>query len=212
MPADLVTIRRAPPDLRRSAPRRAWQWLGQDSAHSVAGVALSPGERVLLSTRRHWLIPCRGLLRMSAMMPVIFGVSVVLDVVAAGLWWLQMVLWVGTAVHCTRVGCRVLSWRADLLVITNNRMMQVVGVLKRSVSEHRLPHITDSEVRHSVLGRIMGYGTLRIESGGRHDDGAKRELLTHVPHADRIFALIHENTVHTGFQRLIDGALNGSRT
>lgn len=211
MRADITRVDRAQVAARSRAdvpvPVRVWQWLGQDKAHNEADLILAPGEQVVLSTRRHWLVPCKDIVPMGVLMPAAFAVSVLLDVVAAGLWWLQLILWVGTAWHCVMVGYRVMSWRADMLTVTDEgRLLRVSGVFERHVVEYRLAKVSHRELHHSLMSRLLDYGTLRLESGGQHDDGAGGEYLKWVPQADRIFRMVHEHTLETQWQRLMTRA------
>ncbi len=186
-----------------STPVRVWRWLGQDKAHNEANLVLAPGELAVLSTRRHWLVPCKDLMPMTVTMPLAFVVSIGLDMIATSLWWLQLILWMGTAGHCAMVGYRIMVWRADMLTVTNEgRLLRVYGVFERHVVEYRLGKVSHRELHQSVASRLLNYGTLRLESGGQHDEGASGEFLKWVPQAERIFRLVHEHTLETQWQRM----------
>jgi len=209
---EVVTVPRRAPLAHRgtsdvSVPVRVWQWLGQDKAHNAAHVVLAPGERAVLSTRRHWLVPCKDMLPMAGVMPLAFAASFLLDMIASSLWWLQLALWVGTAGHCVHVGYRIMVWRADMFTVTDEgRLLRVWGVFERHVIEYRLAKVSHRELHHSLMSRFLDYGTLRLESGGQHDDGASGEFLKWVPQADRIFRLVHEHTLETQWQRVFTQA------
>lgn len=43
------------------------------------------------------------------------------------------------------------------------------------------------------MQRLLGYGSIRVESGGKHDDGAKREFIRHIPDPELV-----EEAVYAG--------------
>lgn len=168
-------------------PYRVWRFIGQDKTHTEACLPLLPGERMLLSTRLHWLVPCNSLIRSGVVMPAALLLSAALDYATIGLWWLQAVLWGATAAHQVRIGNRILNWRAELIVVTTKRLLRVRGVFDRTIDDINLSRVTNIQVRHNILGRLLGFSQLRIESGGQHDDGATREYIRFVPNADAVY-------------------------
>jgi uncharacterized membrane protein YdbT with pleckstrin-like domain len=63
-------------------------------------------------------------------------------------------------------GWEVAQWIAAAYVITDSRVLEVEGLLVRKVSALPLARVTDSTFRRSVLGRILGYGDLMLDSPG----------------------------------------------
>ncbi len=54
----------------------------------------------------------------------------------------------------------VLRWDRTTLVLTSEKLFVVHGVLRRRAAAVRLSRVGAVEVEQSLLGRILGYGTL----------------------------------------------------
>ena len=80
--------------------------------------------------------------------------------VAAGLFLVRL-LW------------RYLGWRSDLVVVSDERILRSQGVLARSIGSMPLGAITDLTCRRPLVGRVLGYGDLLVETAGR-SDGVQR--------------------------------------
>ncbi len=76
-----------------------------------------------------------------------------------------------------RLGCLIKAffvipifrWMSRKLVITDRRVYWTEGVLGKTERSVYLDQITDVRVEQGARGRAMGYGTVHIETGGRHD-------------------------------------------
>ncbi len=62
---------------------------------------------------------------------------------------------------------RVVDWAVERLVLTDQRILLLSGVLTRKVGMMPLPKVTDMTYERSVLGRLTGYGTFVMESAGQ---------------------------------------------
>ena len=61
-----------------------------------------------------------------------------------------------------------LDWKFNRLYLTNFRLIKERGIIgKRYMSVH-LSNIEDVTCTFGILGRILGYGDLTIESAGTH--------------------------------------------
>jgi uncharacterized membrane protein YdbT with pleckstrin-like domain len=110
----------------------------------------------------------------------------VLAVVAIALlmWWLMYPL---------------LKWRTTRYELTTRRMRLRTGVVARNGSDIPLSRITDVSFRKSLLDRLLGCGTLIVESAGEHAE----IVLPQVPHVERVSAKL--------FQLVEDERLRDSR-
>lgn len=174
------------PGARVSVFARVWR-----QCFGPAQIEVFPGERFVLATRTHWCVPLKQIAPSGAVWPAAMMVSWLLDITAGGFWVFKLVVWVGAIAHQAMVCHKVLAWRAHLLVVTSQRMVQVNGVFTSKVDSRQLARITDFEVYQSFWGRRFGFGRLRIESAGRHDDGAKRELIDFVPAPMDVYRAAH---------------------
>jgi membrane protein YdbS with pleckstrin-like domain len=77
------------------------------------------------------------------------------------------------AVMLLRLLWRYLSWRSDVVVVTDRRILRSQGVLTRNIGSVSLGAITDLTCRRPLLGRMLGYGDLVVETAGR-SDGVQR--------------------------------------
>ncbi len=82
----------------------------------------------------------------------------------------------------TSVG--VLRWRAKQIAVTDRRIIRVSGVLTRAVDAAPLEQVTDSTLHRSVLGRIFGYGSVRIETAGQ---AGSLGTISYVPSPDALY-------------------------
>lgn len=99
----------------------------------------------------------------------------VLAVVAIALlmWWLMY---------------PILAWRTTVYELTTGRMRLRNGILTRNGRDIPLSRITDVSFRKGVLDRLLGCGTLVVESAGEHSELA----LTEIPHVEQVSALLFQ--------------------
>ena len=146
---------------------------------------LAHGERVIYVMRRHSVVLERT-------------VSLWLAAIAAGLgfgllasqepnWHLGVIGgWIVLA------GAALLAWRTSgwwvaRYVITNERVLLIEGIVSRRVRAVPLSKVTHTDYRRTLSGRLLGYGTISLDSAGSHD--GLREL-TSVPKPDEVYRLI----------------------
>jgi uncharacterized membrane protein YdbT with pleckstrin-like domain len=82
----------------------------------------------------------------------------------------------------------VLAWRTTVYELTNKRMRLRDGILTRSGRDIPLSRITDVSFRKGILDRLVGSGTLVVESAGEHGELA----LTEIPHVERVSSLLFQ--------------------
>lgn len=81
----------------------------------------------------------------------------------------------------------VLRWRTTHYVITTHRVLIRVGILNHRSKDIPLRRLNDVQSVQTLADRIIGAGTLTLESAGEHG----QERLVNVPHADQTQALIN---------------------
>jgi len=59
----------------------------------------------------------------------------------------------------------VADWVNEGFIITNRRVMEIRGIVNKHVRDSALEKVNDVELDQSVIGRIMGYGTVQIITG-----------------------------------------------
>jgi len=93
----------------------------------------------------------------------------------------------------------LLVWRTTRYELTTKRIRLRTGVIARDGRDIPLSRITDVSFRKTLLDRILGCGTLVVESAGEHGETTLREI----PHVERVSA--------TMFQLVEDERLRASQ-
>lgn len=81
-------------------------------------------------------------------------------------------LWLGVV---GRMAFKVFEWSDEFFAVTGVRVMLVHGIVVRRVDMMPLTKITDLTVDRSILGRMLGYGTVVLESAGQDQALSKVE-------------------------------------
>lgn len=97
------------------------------------------------------------------------------------------VLAVGVVVLVRFVLVPVLRWRTTHYVITTHRVLIRRGILSHKGTDIPLKRLNDVAFEQSLVDRILGAGTLMLESAGEHG----QEVLVNIPHADHMQQLLN---------------------
>ena len=118
---------------------------------------LQPGEEIKYRARIHYF------LFMEPLCLLMVGGFILCDVSAPIMKWLAVtVLFLGLVSLAQRIFVKV----GSLLVVTNRRVILKTGIIHRRVAELVLNKCEGLQVTQSVTGRIFGYGTLVVTTGG----------------------------------------------
>jgi len=140
---------------------------------------LLPGERILASSSRHWVVLLRP------MATTILAVAIALVILAllpiAG--ELRLLLMLGAVL----VGLGVLNlyywgWRAHEYVLTDQRVILNEGIVSKFSRSIAIDRIQDLTTFQGLWGRTWGFGDIELETAGR--EGA--ELLSTVPRPQQL--------------------------
>ncbi|MEV0678292.1 PH domain-containing protein [Actinosynnema sp. NPDC050436] len=125
---------------------------------------LGPSEHVVIHKHPHWKV----LLLPALVLLVVVGAAAALAVWAADLSWASTAWLVIAAVAAVLVAWLVLTpvvrWRTTHFTITSDRVMYREGVLKRTGLVIPLTRVSSVRFEHGPLDRVLGCGTLIIES------------------------------------------------
>ena len=125
---------------------------------------LQPGETVIYATTLHWLVYMRAivffLIAVVCLIAVTYvtepGAVVALELVAALLCLLAIVSGLGALIR-----------RATTeLAITDRRVIFKTGILQRHTVEMNRSKVETVGVNQSILGRLLGYGTVIVRGTG----------------------------------------------
>lgn len=81
-----------------------------------------------------------------------------------------------------------ISWRTTHYLFTNERVLLQHGVLSRERRDIPLSRVNDHSMSQQLAGRLLGYGTLTIESAGERG----QSVLHDVPKVDRVQTKLYE--------------------
>jgi uncharacterized membrane protein YdbT with pleckstrin-like domain len=113
----------------------------------------SPGEHVWLESRRHGIVLARAFVRSFALLGAgmaLLALGWPLSAGGAGLVVLAALLAVAA----------VLRWERTTVVVTSDKLYVVHGIVRRRAAAVRLARVGAIEVEQSLLGRLLGYGTI----------------------------------------------------
>ncbi len=147
---------------------------------------LADEERVVRHLHPHWL----SVAAPAAVAGVLVVVAVVVAVVTPDTGTGNVIQWIAVGVAVVAalaVLPALVRWRSTNYVITTHRVMVRRGVLTKSGKDITLSKITDVSFRQSLLDRMIGAGSLHIESAGDSPD----EDLASVPNSDEVQQLIN---------------------
>ncbi|MBB5805955.1 putative membrane protein YdbT with pleckstrin-like domain [Saccharothrix ecbatanensis] len=125
---------------------------------------LSPSEHVVIHKHPHWktlIVPVLVLL-------VAVGGGAYLAALVADLSW-AAVAWIALAALVVVLVtwltlAPVVRWRTTHFIVTSDRVMYRIGVFKRTGLDIPLGRINSVRFEHSLVDRVLGCGTLIIES------------------------------------------------
>lgn len=106
--------------------------------------SLSAGEEISSLFTQHWIVRIPMVIWL-LLLPLTFGISIV------------MVIYEYLRVKYTELG------------LTNKRVISKTGIISRRSEEMKLGSIETVEIDQGVLGRILGYGNIRVSGRGISD-------------------------------------------
>ena len=145
---------------------------------------LAANEELVVDTHPHW----KALLLPAIAVPVVVGLAswgffamtdfngrqyariAVVVVAVLLLVWSSLLPW--------------LRWRTTRFIVTNRRVVIRTGVVSRTGRDIPLTRVNDVTFTHGLLDRLLGCGTLLIESGGERGQLTIGEI-PHVEHVQR---------------------------
>lgn len=155
-----------------------------------SNVLLNPAvERRVIRVRRHWAVLIVPLFQTIGIVVVAFVLSKLLSGFGSGLWLVQSLLWYAAVAALIRYAWRVLEWWVEIIIVTDKRFMVTSGIIETKNSMMPITKVTDMSFMRPLLGQVLGYGTLRIESAGQKQD---LEYIKYLPRPEEVFHAISE--------------------
>lgn len=124
---------------------------------------LQPGERVIYATSLHWLVYLRAIVLFVIALAAIIASGAFDDPVDFALKVVAAVL----ALFAIVSALTALIRRATTeLAVTDRRVIFKTGILRRHTLEMNRSKVETVSVDQSILGRILGYGTVVVRGTG----------------------------------------------
>ncbi|GAB2732541.1 PH domain-containing protein [Salinifilum aidingensis] len=121
-------------------------------------------ERRVIRVRRHWACLMWDLFEAVGLL---IGLVMVSHLIPPGASLAQNVLWYLGLVVLLRFAYQVLDWYVERIVVTDKRFLLTSGIFTTNVAMMPVTKVTDLTFHRSVPGRLLGYGTLIVESAGQ---------------------------------------------
>lgn len=144
---------------------------------------LAQGEEVVLALRKHPTI---------LLAPILLAVGAMLAAAFLGFVsspgessdFIDTIFGIVALAAVARFVWKLAQWYVDRIYITSQRVFEVSGVFTRRVASMPLQRVTDMTYSRSIPARLLGYGTLELESAGQQQGLTE---LDHLPHPDDIY-------------------------
>lgn len=128
--------------------------------------ALKKDEKLVIIIRQHWI-------KLALPFLVWLLVSIIM------LWWLHnataLLVILVTAIY---PALEYINWKYNLWAVTNMRVVDESGFFTRYSKESPLDKINNVEYDQPILGRILGYGNVDIQTAAEMGE-TKYELIHH---------------------------------
>jgi uncharacterized membrane protein YdbT with pleckstrin-like domain len=140
---------------------------------------LLPGERVLASSCRHWVVLLRPIATTILAALVLLVLLILLPIAGE----LRLFLLLGVALAAILiVNLYYWGWRAHEYVLTDQRIILNEGIVSKFSRSIAIDRIQDLTTYQGLWGRTWGFGDIELESAGR--EGA--EMLSTVPRPQQL--------------------------
>lgn len=184
-----------------AAPGEGLGRLSGDEPSLFVARYLFPTERYRGEWKRHWMHLAKayaigltmGGLAVAATIRQIndrFAGWIVAAIVAFTVLWLMF---------------RWASWYFSRFIITNRRLMSAEGLIVRRVAMIPLMRVTDLRYVQSPLGRMLNYGTFRLESANRRN---ALRIIKDLPNPNELYLRVVEEMYEPA---AVEARLGGSR-
>ncbi len=147
---------------------------------------LLDSERRVIRVRLHWACLAWDIFEAVALLAVAVMVSYLLP---PSMWLVQNILWYAALFVVLRFAYQVISWWVERIVVTDKRMMMTTGIITTKVLMMPIGKVTDLTYERPLMGRILGYGTMIVESAGQIQALNRLEYL---PKAEQVYDAISE--------------------
>jgi len=146
---------------------------------------LLPTERRVIRVRQHWAVMAKDLVQTGLFLLLLvviqayFPSSALID---------NLTFYLALAA-VVRFTVKTILWWIERIVITDKRVMLARGLLTHKLAMMPLSKVTDLTFERTVAGRMLGYGTVIVESAGQNQ---AFEKIKYVPRPEEVYEAISE--------------------
>ena len=122
---------------------------------------LGANEKIVYTERHHWIFPIAEMVKW-----IIFAAAILAIIIFLRWWqpdwrWVNW-LFIAFIVPVFRIAWGFIAWRMNVYALTNRRVVEVTGVINKTVADSSLEKLTDVVLRQSLLGRMLGFGDIEV--------------------------------------------------
>lgn len=146
---------------------------------------LLPTERRVIRVRNHWAILAKDMVLTGLFLLLMVALRTYLPSTALVdnlTFYLALAAVIKFSVHA-------FEWWNERIVITDKRMMLDQGILTTRVGMMPLTKVTDLTFERTVNGRMLGYGTIIVESAGQIQ---ALNRIDYVPRPEEVYEALSE--------------------
>jgi uncharacterized membrane protein YdbT with pleckstrin-like domain len=146
---------------------------------------LLPTERRVIRVRQHWAVLWKEL-TLTALF--VLAMVVVEEYLPNGVVADNLTFYLAL-VAVVRFTVLALLWWNERIVITDKRLMWDRGIITQNLGMMPLTKVTDLTFQRTLGGRILGYGTVIVESAGQNQ---AFERINYIPQPDEVYEALSE--------------------
>lgn len=129
---------------------------------------LLPTERRVIRVRQHWAVMVKHVIQTLLFVVAMVALERFTDgKVATAEELVDNLTFYLALVAIARFTVFTMEWWVERIVITDKRVMLAQGIITSNVGMMPLGKVTDLTFRRTLNGRMMGYGTMIVESAGQ---------------------------------------------
>jgi len=146
---------------------------------------LLPTERRVIRVRMHWAVMAKDLTLTGLFLLLMVVIQTYLP---SGVLVDNLTFYLALAA-VLRFTVITILWWIERIVITDKRVMLAQGIITHNVGMMPLSKVTDLTFQRTLGGRILGYGTIVVESAGQIQALNKIEYM---PRPEEIYEALSE--------------------
>jgi uncharacterized membrane protein YdbT with pleckstrin-like domain len=146
---------------------------------------LLPTERRVIRVRMHWAVMAKSLISTGLFLLLMIIAQRYLPTSAL----VDNLTFYLALAAVLRFTVQTILWWIERIVITDKRVMLAEGIVTHNVGMMPLSKVTDLTFRRTFGGRLLGYGTLIVESAGQIQALNK---IRYMPRPEEIYEALSE--------------------